>query len=267
MKTSSKPRAKAPRKSKTRAKPKSGALLPEKLIVRVTREIGLRIMDGRYKPGETIPSEVTFCAALGVSRTALREAIKLLSSKGLVTPRVKVGTIVNPRRHWNFLDPMVLEWLLEVEDIGPFLMKLFDLRKTVEPMAAALAAQHATFEDFEALHRSFEAMVAATDDFEAWVQADISFHQVIYEAAGNEFFWPIARLLGPAFVAGIRVTSSVEHHQKCVPEHREVHDAILARDPARAYQAVLDLMKTSDFHLSVMMGVPAMIKKPDPVAR
>ncbi len=217
---------------------------------RVTREIGLRILNGTYRPGDTIPSELDFCVELGVSRTALREAIKFLFSKGLVTPRVKVGTIVNPRRQWNFFDPTVLEWLLEVGDIGPFLVKLWALRKTMEPAAAALAAENATFDDFEALHRALEAMEAGADDPDAWVAADLRFHQAIYAATGNEFFWPVGRLLAPAFAAGLRVTVSAQHQQQCLPEHRAVHDAILARDPARAHQAVVELMRTSEADLS-----------------
>jgi DNA-binding FadR family transcriptional regulator len=221
---------------------------------RVTREIGLRILDGTYRPGETIPSEMTFCVELGVSRTALREAIKFLFSKGLVTPRVKVGTIVNPRRQWNFFDPTVLEWLLAVGDIGPFLVKLWALRKALEPAAAALAARNAGFEDFEALHHSFAAMAAAADDLDAWVAADLRFHQAIYAATDNEFFWPVGLLLEPAFAVGLRVTGMAQHQQQCIPEHRAVRDAILARDPARAHQAVIELMRTSEADLWQALG-------------
>jgi DNA-binding FadR family transcriptional regulator len=223
---------------------------------RVTRQLGLRILDGSYGSGDTIPSEVDLCAELGVSRTALREAIKLLSSKGLVTPRVKVGTIVNPRRQWNFLDPVVLEWLLAVGDIGPFLKKLFALRQAVEPAAAALAARNATFEDFETLHTSFQGMAAAVDDFDAWVASDLRFHQAIYEATGNELFWPVGRLLEPALLASFRVTSSAQHHhQHCIQEHRDVYEAILARNPDRAYRAVVALMQTTDADLSEMLDL------------
>lgn len=233
------------------------ALPQRNLNERVTREIGLRIVDGTYRPGDTIPSEVAFCAQLRVSRTALREAIKSLSSKGLVTPRVKVGTTVNPRRQWNFFDPAVLEWLLAAGDIGPFLVKLWALRKVVEPAAAAMAAQNAGFHEFEALHSSYEAMASALDDHDAWVAADLRFHQAIYVATGNEFFWPVGRLLAPAFAAGLRVTLSAHHQQRCLPEHRAVLDAILARDPARAQQAVVDLMRSSEADLSEGLLHPA----------
>jgi len=246
--------------ARTAARRRTGSGLPgaplRSLNQRVAHELGLRILDGSYRPGETIPSEVELCARLGVSRTALREAIKFLSSKGLVTPRVKVGTIVNPRRQWNFFDPTVLEWLLAVGDIGPFLVKLWALRKAVEPAAAAMAAENAGFSDFEALHDSYQAMAAGAEDHDAWVAADLRFHQAIYAATANEFFWPVGRLLAPAFAAGLRVTLGAQHQQQCLPEHRAVLDAILARDPARAHQAVVELMRSSEADLSEGLSQP-----------
>lgn len=263
MRTHTKTRSKTKGRSKrTGNATPARALPPEKLIVRVSREIALRILSGIYEPGKTIPSEIEFCAELGVSRTALREAIKLLSSKGLVTPRVKVGTIVNPKSQWNFLDPFILQWLLLVEDIGPFLTKLFALRKALEPAAAALAAQNATFDDFEKLHRAFEGMVAATDDVEAWVASDLRFHQAIYIATHNEFFWPIGSLLEPALLASFRITSRAHHHHHCLPEHQAVYDAVLARQPARAQQAMIRLMEISDADLATMMTPPEAARGP-----
>jgi len=236
-------------RSKTAAR--AGVLPAEKRVLRIAREIGLRILAGGYKPGQTIPAEIEFCTKLGVSRTALREAIKLLSSKGLLTPRVKVGTVVNPREQWNFLDPFILEGALKVEDVGPLLVKLFDMRKALEPVAAALAAQHAMPEDLERLRLAFADMLAATDDFNDWIEADLRFHQAIYLGTRNEFFWPIERLLEPALLAGFRVTSRApHHHQQCLPEHRAVHDAIRARDPTRAHRAAVELMNTTDVNLA-----------------
>ena len=172
----------------------------------------MRILAGDYQPGSNIPVESELCSELGVSRTVLREAINLLTAKGMVTPRVKVGTAVNPRTQWNFLDPALLDWLLAMGDVGPFLMKLSEFRHALEPAAASLAARNATFEDFERLHRAYEDMAASTDDLEAWVAADFRFHQAIYLATRNEFFWPVGRLLEPALIAGFRVIGSA-HNQ------------------------------------------------------
>jgi DNA-binding FadR family transcriptional regulator len=232
-------------------RPASG--LADRPITRVRQEIGLRILSGHYQPRETLTPEVELCAELGVSRTALREAIKDLAAKGLLTPRVKVGTIVNPRSQWNFLDPVVLQWLLLVEDVGLFLQKLLELRMALEPGASALAARNASEADRKALHAAYDAMAAATDDFEAWVAADLRFHQAIYFSTGNEFFWPVGSLLEPALLAGFRVTSKApHHHQECLPEHRMVHDAILARDAAAAFKATVVLMETTEANLASM---------------
>lgn len=244
----------------------AGGMPAEKRVLQTMREIGLRILTADYKPGETIPAEIEFCTKLGVSRTVLREAIKLLTAKGMVTPRVKVGTIVNPRVQWNFLDPMLLEWLLAVEDVGPFLVKLSDLRKALEPAAASMAARNATFEDFERLHRACEDMAASTRDLGAWAAADLRFHQAVYVATHNEFFWPIGRLLEPALVAGFRATGSAQNHRRCVPEHRELRDAILARDPDRAHRAAAHLMRTSDADLAQVLAAanrkPSFLQRP-----
>lgn len=133
------------------------------------------------------------------------------------------------------------------------LMKLSEFRHALEPAAASLAARNATFEDFERLHRAYEDMAAATDNLEAWVVTDFRFHQAIYLATRNEFFWPVGRLLEPALIAGFRVIGSARN-QQCLPEHRAVRDAIIARDPDRAYRAVIDLMRTSDTDLTQMLA-------------
>ena len=225
----------------------------EKRTLQIARAIGLRILAGDYQPGSTIPVEPELCRELGVSRTVLREAIQLLTANGMVTARVKVGTAINPRAQWNFLDPALLDWLLAMGDIGPFLMKLSEFRHALEPAAASLAAVNATFEDFERLHHAYEDMAASTDNLEAWVAADFRFHQAISLATRNEFFWPVGLLLEPALIAGFRVIGSA-HNQQCLPEHRAVRDAIIAREPHRAYQAVVDLMRTSDSDLVQMLA-------------
>jgi DNA-binding FadR family transcriptional regulator len=97
-------------------------------------------------------------------------------------------------------------------------------------------------------------MAAAADDLDAWVASDLRFHQAIYAATDNEFFWPVGLLLEPAFAVGLRVTGMAQHQQQCIPEHRAVRDAIIARDPAWAHQAVVELMRTSEADLWQALG-------------
>ena len=100
----------------------------------------VEIVGGARKPGEVLGGEIEASAALGVSRTAYREAIRILSAKGLVESRPKAGTRVLPRRFWNVLDPDVLAWTFEGEPDTEFILDLFELRAVVEPAASALAA-------------------------------------------------------------------------------------------------------------------------------
>ena len=134
------------------------------------------------------------CEMLGVSRTAMREAIRGLIAKGLVESRSKIGTRVRPAAYWNHLDADVLRWRLEVTETDTYLRKMFELRLATEPAASAIAARFADASDRARIMRAFDAMVAAGSDNLPWVEADLEFHKAIYLATHNEFFWPIGQL-------------------------------------------------------------------------
>ena len=102
----------------------------------IAHELGVAIVTGRYSPGETLPGEVEFSEQLKVSRSAYREAIRILAAKGLVESRPKAGTRVSARDRWNLLDPDVLAWTFEREPGETFIRDLFELRMIVEPAAA-----------------------------------------------------------------------------------------------------------------------------------
>src|SRR6187551_3409488 len=108
----------------------------------VVHEIGVRIVNGDLQPGETLPDN-GFLIDADVSRTVVRETIKVLAAKGLVESRPKVGTRVRPRRDWNLLDPDVLAWQVEAGADPGFLDQALELRRMIEPAAARLAAERA----------------------------------------------------------------------------------------------------------------------------
>src|SRR5882757_9951537 len=124
--------------------PSSRTFSRRSLHGQVAHDIGRRILGGLVKPGELLPRETELSQRLGVSRTALREAIKVLAGKGLVESRPKTGTRVRPRSDWNFLDPDVLSWRYAGGVSADDVRALFELRRAIEPMSAALAAQRAT---------------------------------------------------------------------------------------------------------------------------
>ena len=119
----------------------------QRLSEMVAGTIGKRIVTGQYKPGDTLPTEPEVQAEFGVSRTAVREAIRLLSAKGLTASRPKIGTRVRPTVDWNMFDVDVLRWQVDQGPSDEFVNALFEMREIIEPSAASLAAERATPED------------------------------------------------------------------------------------------------------------------------
>lgn len=198
-----------------------------KVHLRLGDQLGLAIVRGDFRPGELLPSEARLCELTGVSRTALREAIRGLVAKSLVESRPKVGTRVLPSERWNQLDAEVLQWQLEVMDTDEYLRKVFELRHATEPAAAAIAARAATTADRAAITAAFEAMVAAGADNMLWVEADLTFHRRIYLATHNQFFWPISKLFSLALKEMFAIAARGSHRPRAVEEHRALMRAIV----------------------------------------
>ncbi|KFL32163.1 hypothetical protein JP75_04135 [Devosia riboflavina] len=213
-----------------------------KLHARVADQIGLAIVRGDFKPGDALPPEVQLCEMLGVSRTAMREAVRALAAKGLIDSRPKRGTLVRGAEHWNHLDPDILRWTVEVTDTETYLKKLFQLRRATEPEAAALAAIAATEVDQERMTKAYQAMVDAGADNEKWVEADLAFHKSIYLATHNEFFWPIGQMFGVALRQMFAFLAQGSHRPRAVIEHGDLLRAIIERKPAMARAAALTLL-------------------------
>src|SRR5688572_5540598 len=131
---------------------------------RVIDDLGRRIISGEFVAGAPLPGQEECCALLGVSRSVLREALRVLAAKGLVDARPKAGTFVRPRVAWNSLDPDVLDWRLATAEFDKVMDELYELRQMVEPTAAFLAASKAKLVDFQRMAEAYEEMAAAGDD-------------------------------------------------------------------------------------------------------
>ena len=210
----------------------------------VADRIGASIVRGDIVPSEALPSEVRICEMLDVSRTVVREAIRTLTGKGLVESRAKSGTRVRPPEQWNQLDPDVLRWRLQTSDVDSNLAKLFQLRYAVEPSASALAATGANGDDLARIRAGYDGMAAAQDD-ESFVVADMAFHEAIYFATHNEFYWPIAQMLKLTLRESFTIASWGDHRPRALAEHRAVLDAIAARDAEGAHAATQVLLRHS----------------------
>ncbi|NAZ37846.1 FadR/GntR family transcriptional regulator [Rubellimicrobium sp. CFH 75288] len=209
---------------------------------RIAGELGQEILAGTLRPGHQLPPEPALLARMGVSRTTLREAIKILAAKGMVSARPRVGTIVRPSADWSLLDPEVLDWLFRGGDLEGALAELFDMRRMIEAEAAAAAAQMASPAQIAAMQAAYAAMEAAPSEAAA-LDADVAFHGAIIRASGNRFLAALAGVSETALRATVKL--SVRRPgglPYSLPQHAAVLEAIAARDPAGARTAMESLI-------------------------
>jgi DNA-binding FadR family transcriptional regulator len=215
----------------------------------IAHDLAVAIVSGRHRPGDVLPNEDMFSQKLSVSRTAYREAVRILASKGLVESRPKTGTRIRERRHWNFLDPDVLAWTFEAEPDKAFVTELFELRQIVEPAAAALAAVRRTPEDLEAMRHALAAMRQDTLATDRGRQADLEFHHAVLVASHNEPLVALSSGIG----ATIRFSTQFKQREgllqrDAMPEHWQVFEAIEQSDAdaARARMSTLVALAFAD---------------------
>jgi DNA-binding FadR family transcriptional regulator len=205
------------------------------------------VLRGELPAGSVLPNEEALSAQLAVSRTALREAIKVLAAKGLIASRPKTGTRVRPRADWNFLDPDVLAWRLSTGDIDGYVKELFELRRVIEPAAAALAAQRAKTADTARMERAYRGMEAAGDDGEKFEEPDRQFHQAVLRMTGNEMIGSLAALIETALLMSFRLSNDNPRGQRhSLPLHRAVLTAIQRQHPEHARKAMERLLVQSE---------------------
>ncbi len=182
---------------------------------------------------------------LDISLTALREALKVLAAKGMIDARQKRGTFVQPRDRWNMLDADVMRWQTAAADDPGLLDELTEVRAIVEPAAARMAAERAADKDLESLREALADMAAAGDDAEASVQADLAFHRRLMSATHNNFLMRMERIIAIGLAERDKLVHGASPAGDPVPSHRKVLDAIVAKDPAAAEQAMLALVTKS----------------------
>ncbi len=233
-------RATAQRPSAPKSRPR------RRIHGRIADEIGVAIVTGQHPPGTTLPNEVEASVKLRVSRTAYREAVRILAAKGLVESRPKAGTRVSARERWSLLDPDVLAWTFgsESEPSESFIRALFELREIVEPQAAALAAQRRSADQLARMGHALEEMSKHGLSTAAGRAADQVFHEEILKAAGNELLMTLTTSIGAA-VRWTTIYKQRRHRlpRDPIPDHRRLYAAIAAADAARATDAARELIQ------------------------
>jgi GntR family galactonate operon transcriptional repressor len=217
------------------------------LVDKVVDRIGGDIVAGQLKPAETLPNESGLCEQLGVSRSVLREAVRVLVSKGLLERKPRQGTRVCLPEAWSLLDPAVLTWLSAVEPQDRFVRELFGLRRAVEPAIAALAAECISEADLAALEASHRDMIAAGDDPERFFEPDFRFHQTVLRSVNNSLMQALGRVIMQALEINLRLSLPAPRgQQRSVPQHGAVLEAIRRRRPEAARRATIRLIDDAE---------------------
>jgi DNA-binding FadR family transcriptional regulator len=215
---------------------------------RIARDLGERITAGNPVPGKVLPTEAQLCASLAVSRSALREGFRLLAGKGLIASKRKVGTVVRPRTEWNMFDPDVLAWHLAAAPTDGFVTDLFEVRRIIEPWAAALAARRAEVPTIARIGLAYEDMVRfqgqKADDL---LEADLRFHETILEATGNAFLISFGALIESALRASFQLSWSGSAHtpEYSLRRHRRVWETIRERKAHEAFALMSELLRSA----------------------
>ena len=217
--------------------------------------IGEAIVAGRYTAGMSMPPEPVLCEELGVSRTVVREAVKSLIAKGLVTTGPKVGTRVLTEEHWNWFDPDVIAWKAKAGITPEFLRDLLELRRLVEPAAVRMAAERASAEEIAGIEDAYAGMKRAVEGGGDYVTYDLRFHQGLLRAAHNRMLVQMSKALSALLRTSFEIsTIRKDGPKRSLPLHRAVLDAVIARNPAKAEKAILVLIDGAHEDIELVLG-------------
>ena len=211
----------------------------QNITQKLAHDLGFAIVRGVYPINEGLPSEAELCIQFDVSRSATREAVKMLSAKGLISSRPKQGIRVLPESNWNMFDTDVLRWILSSKPSLSLLKEFTQVRVALEPQAAALAALTASAEQLAEIDKALERMVDAEEGLDDPLEADIAFHTSILAASNNRFFVQLTEFISTALRVSIRYTNNIKGVPGAdVAKHTEILDTIKSRNPERAKRAV-----------------------------
>lgn len=217
----------------------------------VIARIASDILSGVYPPGGFLPRENDLGQQYGVSRTVIREALKVLAAKGLLTSRPRIGTVVSDPDEWNIIDPQVLSW-------HPPSSKLFDAiletRRGIEPLAAELAARRASLREIADLEAAWQGMATADRDVEQFAESDIAFHRILYAASHNPVFHRIGGMIDAALRFTLHETTehSPDMRAEAIQAHKDLVEALRMRDGVAARKATTHILDLAERDLKAV---------------
>lgn len=220
----------------------------------VVNELGSRIMKGELNPGDTIDPDALL-REFGVSRTVMREVMKVLSAKGLIDARPRLGTYVTERTRWQLLDTEVMNWRAQGDPDPLLVLELGEVREIIEPAAARMAAMRRTEEQLATMGAAISALeIAFSTKTGSLVEADVRFHSAILQAAGNELLDRFEVVLEPALHARDSLSLSHATTGDFIAQHRSVFEAIAAQDAVTAGERMVELMHAAANDAITVLG-------------
>ena len=229
---------------------KKSSGLPHSLAVQIARELGRRIVAGIYEPTELIEEENSLAKRFRVSRSVVRDAVKILVGKGMLEVRRGIGTRVKSRSEWMLLDNDVLAWHQSAPIRSDFLDQLIEIRLLIEPKAAKWAAERGNNEKLLDIEKAINQMDLHRGSNENYVVADAQFHSAILKASNNEILVSMEGIIFSALLDSIRVTNKdPSENEISIKFHKEVAKSIKERDPEKAESDMEILLKDAQKRL------------------
>lgn len=233
----------------------SKKVLRRNLYMQVVNELGMRIAQGSLPVGGTLPIEDKLCEEFSVSRTVIREATKVLSGKGMVHSRPKLGTFIQERKNWNMLDPDILLWEVEVGDKESALQNIMDVREAIEPQAAKLTALRGNEELLTALKSLLDTMQNNIEDtVEKFVETEEAFHETLVNGSGNLVIMQIVSTLRQAHVLCRKEHVLATDRHVLMNYYRDIVVSLENKDGEKAFQTMSQLLQYSSSSAYEMMG-------------
>lgn len=214
---------------------------PARLGEAVVASLIDRIVTGSLPPGSSLPAEPVLCQDYSVSRSVIRESLKLLEEKGLVIVKQGQGTTILPSEHWNLLDPVVLQTVIGSDNTLAIFDDLIDVRAALESQMAQRAATKITGAQLDELHSHLIELETMLNDPDGYASGDISYHDLISRFSGHQLARSILRSVQP-----LALTSTYYRHTHRAPEdnmrshrgHVAIYKQLSKRDPEGAARAV-----------------------------
>jgi GntR family galactonate operon transcriptional repressor len=223
---------------------------PTRLATTVTEQILRRVAFGEFPPGSHLPTELELADQFKVSRTVIRESVRALEQKGVLSAKQGRGTVVFEQDQWSFFDPLVIAVRLETDTSTKLFTDLADIRMVIECQLAGAAARRAPDQLLEDIGSLVDEHATLTVSHPRYSELDVRFHDLIADASGNEIGRGIMTTLAPALRAMRVLTNAipgcVEH---TIEWHRRIHLCLLARDPEGASNAMTEHLRWSRDHL------------------